>query len=105
MVKVHSFVLAVIVLPVAGLVFGFVIVMIGATVFFLIINVFELVGHQPLSLILMITLVLHSLGVNGVIVRLFTLSVRVHHPFVEYSTAVLVDIVDVSFMLHVTDPA
>jgi hypothetical protein len=65
-----------------------------------IIYVLELVGHQPLSLILIITFVDHSLGVNEKDKPL-ALSVQLAHPLIEYATAVLGDGHEVSFMLHV----
>lgn len=72
---------------------------VGAVISFRIINVFEFVVHHT-SDILMITFVVPALGVN-VNDRLFELSVQLHHPLVEYSTAVLGHPVAVSFILHV----
>ena len=58
-----------------------------------------LVGHPPVSLILMITFVVHSAGVNHVD-KLFALSIHVLHPFTENATAVLGDGVAVSVHVH-----
>jgi len=62
--------------------------------------VFELVGHHQVSLILMITFVVHSAGVNQND-SAFALSVHVLQLFVEYATAVFGDGVAVSVILHV----
>jgi len=99
-VSVPSLVLAVIVLLVAGVVVGWVIVIVGAVVSLIITYVFELVGHHHVSLILMITFVVHSTGVNQND-SAFALSVHVLHPFIEYPTAVFGDGVAVSVILHV----
>jgi hypothetical protein len=94
----------VIVFDCAGLVFGCVIVIIGAVISFLITYVLLLIGHHHVSLILMITFVTHSGGVNHVD-NAFTLSNHVVHPFIEYATAVLGDGHVVSVHVQVTTPA
>lgn len=58
-----------------------------------------LVGHHHVSLILMITFVVHSAGVNHVD-NAFALSTHVLQPFIENATAVLGDGVAVSVHVH-----
>jgi len=77
---------------------------VGAVVSFKIVNVFEFVGPHHVSEILMITFVVHALGVK-VNERLFVLSVQVDPPLVEYATAVLGDGHAVSLIVQVVlDP-
>jgi len=94
----------VIVFDCAGVVFGCVIVIVGAVTSFFITYVLLLVGHHHVSLILMITFVVHSGGVNHVD-NAFTLSTHVLHPFSENATTVLGDGVAVSVHVHVTTHA
>jgi len=73
---------------------------VGGVVSFLITYVLLLVGHHHVSLILMITFVVHSTGVNHVD-NAFALLLHVLHPFIEYPTAVLGDGQLVSVHVHV----
>lgn len=74
-------------------------VKVGPVVSLMMIYVFEFVGHPQTSLILIMTLVVHSFGVNAN-ERPVELLVQLLHPFVEYATAVFGDGVAVSFIVH-----
>jgi hypothetical protein len=77
---------------------------VGAVVSLRIVYVFEFVGPHQVSLILIITLVVHSLGVN-VNERLVLFVVQLLHELVEYETNVLGDGVAVSVIVQVIDHA
>lgn len=71
---------------------------------FIITYVLLFVGHHHASLILMITFVVHSAGVNQVD-KLFALSIHVLHQFIENATAVFGDGQLVSVHVHTIAPA
>jgi len=99
-VNVQSLALAVIVLDCAGLVFGLSIVIVGAVTSFLIIYVLLFVGHHHVSLILIITFVTHSAGVNHVL-KLVPFATQLLPQLNENATAVLGDGHAVSVHVHV----
>ena len=98
-VNIPSLVTAVIVLDCAEFVFGCVIVITGAVTSFLIIYVLLLVGPPQVSLILIITLVTHSAGVNHVD-KFVPFATHVLPPFTENATAVFGDGVAVFVHVH-----
>jgi hypothetical protein len=99
-VNVQSLTVAVIVLDCAGLVFGLFIVIVGGVLSFFIIYVLLFVGHHHVSLILIITFVTHSAGVNHV-PKLVPFATQVLPQLNENATAVLGDGHAVSVHVHV----